>query len=88
MDKGFREKLLLEIHAGQAVMTESIKAIQEDIKEHIRRTDQNEMYIRNLEKVQIRDIQYVKKHIYYVQGALGLLAIIGTIAGIMRYFAS
>lgn len=88
MDREFKEKLLLEIHAGQAVITESIKAIQEDLKEHMRRTDQNEVYIRNLEKTQIRDIQYVKKHIYYVQGALGLLAIIGTIAGIMRYFTS
>ena len=86
VDEQFRDKLLIEIHASQAASNIQIVEIKDDLKAHMRRTHQNEVLIKQVEDKQSADINYVKKHIYYVQGALALLGIIGTILAALKYF--
>ena len=86
MDQDFRDKLLMDLSGTQQAMTVQITEIKEDLKEHIKRSNQNEILIRNVESKQAEDISYVKKHIYLVQGAIGLLGIIATAVGVLKYF--
>ena len=83
MDKTLIEKTLLDISKEQSATTVCIKEIQKDLKYHIKRTDQNEISIDVLEKEQQAESRYTRKHIYIVKGAIGLLVLIGIIAGIL-----
>lgn len=86
MDQGFKDKLLIDVATTQKAILVQMQDIKDDLKIHIKRSDQNEILIRQIEEKQARDINYVKKHIYFVQGALGLLSILSIIFGILRYF--
>lgn len=82
MDSNFKEKLLLDLAATQKAMCVQIEEIKQDLKEHIKRSNQNELLIQALDKKQVEDLSYVKKHIFAVQvvaGSFSLVAIILTI---------
>lgn len=69
------EKLVIEIHKEMSVMVSDIAAIKVDLKEHIRRTNLHEI-----------EIKYIKKHLYYAQGAIGLIMALGSILGVAKLF--
>lgn len=72
MDNEFRDKMLLEIITNQATSKVLIDEIRIDLKEHMKRTAINE-----------ERIDYVKKHVYFVQGAIGLISLLALIATII-----
>lgn len=69
------EKMIIEIHRELSVMVSDIAAIKVDLKEHIRRTNLHEI-----------EIKYLKKHLYYAQGAIGLIMALGTLLGVAKIF--
>ncbi len=75
MDDQLRDKMLIDVHARMAGTEVNIRDIKEDLRIHIKRSNQNEIRI-----------DYVRKHVFYVQGAIALLGIMATIAAIIRYF--
>lgn len=78
-----RDTLLMNLSVSQGVANERLKEIKEDLKEHMARTAQNEVLIRMVEEKQSKDIAYVRKHIYWVQGAIALLGLAATVLGII-----
>jgi hypothetical protein len=83
MDNKERDSLLLEISKDIASMQTDIVAIKDDLKDHMYRTEQNEDLIRMYDQKMTKDVDYVKKHIYFVQGALGLITLASLVLGIL-----
>ena len=92
MDNEYRDKLLIELSKDIAVVMICIKEIQEDLKLHMKRTNQNEIRIENTEdkliamidlidKRQIADSNFVKKQMYALKVLgytfTGIAAVIG-----------
>ena len=61
-------KILLDIHSRIAVVETNIKDIKQDLKEHIKRTAQNEA-----------EIKYNRRHIAFAQGALAIVGALFTL---------
>jgi len=72
MNQADRDKILMDLHAGQAVNAAVLREVKEDLKLHMKRTHQNEIAI-----------EYVRRHVNFVQGALGLVSLIAIIAGVL-----
>lgn len=52
-----------------------MSAIKVDLAEHIKRTHQNEI-----------KIDFVQRHVYYVQGAIAFIGLMATALGIWKLF--
>lgn len=65
-------KIIREMYAEQRAQSVQIGDIKEDLKEHMARSARNEVMI-----------EYVRKHIYFVQGGIALLGVIATIVAIL-----
>lgn len=63
-------------------MNITIAKQEENLKEHMRRTDQNENMIKSLET----SIEPIKKHVSMVEGALKLVGLVASIAAIATSF--
>lgn len=83
MDNQFRDKLLLDLNANQKAMTVMMDEMKDDLKEHIKRSNQNELMIKQTEEKMYQEISFVKKHIYFVQGAVGLITILSVVVGLL-----
>ena len=83
MDPNFKDQLLIDIATNQKAISVQIVEIKEDLKEHMRRTAANEILIKVTEDKLQRDLSFVKKHVYLVQGAIGLMSFIAIIVTIL-----
>lgn len=83
MDQEFRDKLLIELATSQRAIQVQLDDIKDDLKIHIKRSNQNEIMIQALEKKQLEDLSYVKKHIFAVQVIVGLISIVAAIVTII-----
>lgn len=83
MDQEFRDKLLIELATSQKAIQVQLDDIKDDLKLHIKRSNQNEIMIQALEKKQLEDLSYVKKHIFAVQVIVGLISIVAAIVTII-----
>lgn len=79
-------KILMEMNSKIASIETSIADIKEDLKDHMAKTEENELRIEMEVKDRTEDIYAIKKHIYMVRGAVGLLTIAGTVAGFLLKF--
>ena len=77
-----RDALLMELTKDMAVAATSITEIQKDLKEHMKRSHQNEVHIRMIETQQMKSDAYLRKHIFAVQVVIGLAALTGTAVSI------
>jgi hypothetical protein len=83
MDQNFKDQLLIDIATSQKAISVQIAEIKEDLKYHIKRTHQNEVLIKVTEEKLQKDISFVKKHVYFVQGAIGLMSFIAIVVTIL-----
>jgi len=86
VDNDYRDQLLISVNKDMGIVMTCIREIQKDLKEHMKRTHQNEVYIRTLESRQINDKAYVMKHIFAIQVLFGSVGIVGAIIGILFRF--
>lgn len=77
------DALLLDLVKETSVQTVAIQGIQVNLKEHMRRTAQNETMIRIMEKKQMQDMAYVKKHIFAIQFLAGCVSFLGILLGVL-----
>lgn len=78
MNQDYRDKLLIELSNTMAVNTALMSEVKEDLKEHMKRTHQNEIRVEAAEKQIQNTLHFVKKHIFAVQITVGLITFIGT----------
>lgn len=75
-------ELLINIHKEIGIVQSDIAKIEADLREHMRRTAIAESRIEATERALSKKIEGLQRGHYMVQGALALIAIIGTLVGI------
>lgn len=76
MDEKMRDNMLIEMHGTLSANTQILNNFDSKLDSHI------EEY-KATKKDHRKDINYNKKHVHYVQGALGLLSLVVGIFGIL-----
>jgi hypothetical protein len=77
------EKELKHINTTLMQMNNTLIRHDENLKEHMRRTELLERQLEKSESKFYSEISPIKKHVLHVEGALKLLGLLSVIAGIL-----